>query len=249
MDGPADRSNKYKPMRDSDSGEEGNSAGPPNVKVEELPDVGKGGPTETRRKAAVAAPHEEPVVDKAACPGTRTAPLDSSSEDDPSSGRSDHSVTPPFLGKRSPVTGSRPRHLSNDDGKQAGRGNVTDLKRRARSRSGGHGIDGRRSKARRIGCRSGASAQLRSGRSAERRAPGSTDSIPSPNRFCRNDKAQLFASKRRSRSGGDAGGFRGRTRPPPRRHTRNASSRSRSGGDDESHTMAGSMNCASRTLS
>ena len=196
---------------------------------------------DTRRTAAVAAPHKEPVVMKAACPGTRPAPHESSSEDESSSGKSDPYVTPPALRQRSAVTRSRARHLPNDDGKQAGRGNVTDLKRKARSCSGGNGIDDRRSKARRIGFRRGASAQLRSGRSAKRRAPGSTDAIPSSTRFCRNDKAQLCASKRRSRCGGDAGGFRGRPRPPPRRHTRNASSRSRSGGDDESHTRAGSI--------
>ena len=82
MDGPADRSKKYKPKRDSDRVEEGKTADPPSVKLEELPDVGKGAPMETRRTAAVAAPHKEPVAVKAACPGTRTAPLESSSEDE-----------------------------------------------------------------------------------------------------------------------------------------------------------------------
>ena len=41
MDGPTDRSKKHKPKRDSDRGEEGNRADPPNVRLEERPDVGE----------------------------------------------------------------------------------------------------------------------------------------------------------------------------------------------------------------
>ena len=75
-------------------------------------------------------------------------------------------------------------------------------------------------------------------------SPRRLNRISLPNRFCRSDKAQMHASERRSRSGGDAGGFRGRTRSPSRRQTLNASSRSRSGGDEEIHTRAGSINFA-----
>ena len=183
MDGPTDRSKKSKAKRDSGRGEEGKSADPPKVKLEERPDSGKqempkrhveeGAPGETRRETTAAAPQKEAVVDKAACPGTRTEPHDSSSDDDSSSDRSDPSVTPSSVRTRSLVTGSRYRNLSNDDGEQAGGGSVTDRKRRARSRRGGHGNDGRPREARRSECRSGAFAKPRPGRRAERRAaPG-----------------------------------------------------------------------------
>ena len=91
MDGPTDRSKRHKLKRDSDRGDEGKRADPPKGKLEDRPDndkreahtryVEEGAPMETRRKTAVAAPQKEPVVDKVACPGKRTEPIDSSSRD------------------------------------------------------------------------------------------------------------------------------------------------------------------------
>ena len=112
MDGPTDRSKRHTPKRDSDRGDEGKRADPPKVKLEERPDndkreahkryVEEGARIETRRTTAVAAPQKDPVIDKAACPGKKAEPTDSSSEDGAYLEVSDVSVTFCFARKTKP---------------------------------------------------------------------------------------------------------------------------------------------------
>ena len=219
--------------------------------------VEEGVPKESKRKTAVAASRQEAVVEKAArlVKARESVASDSYSHDSYSS--SDHSATP----AREDSWSSSGEHYHpyeywDDDGrgqKAEGR-NVRGRRQRDRSRSGGHGkggrptsrVDSRRNAhtcAWRSENRRDAFNKRQSGRSPKdkrRRIPWTSDSDSSEGE----GKASMPTRYRSQREGGK-GNNRGKGRnpppprpptppPPPPRRPRQDSSRSRSGGDEES---------------
>ena len=156
MDGRTEHAQKRR--RRSDEGEDAEGAegaDPPKVKQEEMSDAGKQhvvlkcraeqiDSTESKRKAAVAAPQKEAVVAKATSLAKESKPRDNQSESD-SSSESYASSGAKFPRGRSPMTVSdrySPAHPWSDDGQEnlseaCARERACSSRRRARRRSRG----------------------------------------------------------------------------------------------------------------
>ena len=131
--------------RGSDKDDEAEGADSPKVKQEEMSDAGKQhvvlkcraeqiDSTESKRKAAVAAPQKEAVVAKATSLAKESKPRDNQSESD-SSSESYASSGAKFPRGRSPMTVSdrySPAHPWSDDGQE----NLSEARARQRARSG-----------------------------------------------------------------------------------------------------------------